>query len=295
MTRQLFGIEGLACAGCARGLERRLAALPGVRSAGVHYLTASALIDWDGTQTTPEALAAATAVAGYRMVPRHRPEEISAAMGREIHRLGIRLAVAVFAGMWSMVPALVIYFTDLPPGTAWALALTSGIFAVPVVFWAGLGILWMAWRSIRLRAPGMDLLISLGALAAFVASLWSLAQGRAEVWFDTATMLITLLLFGRLVDTATRRGAVDALLAMEEASPEVALVEEAGRWIARPCAGIAPGTPIAVEAGAPVSMDGVVRRGESRINRAVLTGESALVPVGVGMRVEAGALIWAAG
>lgn len=290
MTRQLFGIAGLACVGCARGLERRLQLLPGVRSAGVHYLTASALLDWDETVTGPSVLAEATLKAGYRMAPRHRPEEISAAMGRELRRLSIRVAVAVFAGMWSMVPALVIYFTQLPPGTAWVLAMTSGLFALPVVFWAGSDILWMAWRSIRLRAPGMDLLISVGALAAVAASGWSLALGRSEVWFDTATMLITLLLFGRLVDTATRRGAIDALRAMEDASPETALVEGDGQWIASPCAEIAPGTSIAVEAGAPVGMDGVVLVGESRLNRAILTGESALILVAPGDRIEAGAL-----
>lgn len=290
MTRQLFGIEGLACAGCARGLEGRLKALPGVRAAGVHYLTASALIDWDETRASREDLAGAVAKAGYRMAPRHRPEEISVAMGRDLHRLGIRLAVAVFAGMWSMVPALVIYFTALDPEVAWWLALTSGIFALPVLFWAGSGILWMGWRSILLRAPGMDLLISLGALAAFAVSLWSLMQGRAEVWFDTATMLVTLLLFGRLVDTATRRRAVDALRAMEEASPEIALVETATGWQKRPCADIPVGSRIAVDAGAPVSMDGVVLSGESQISRAVLTGESALIEVGPGDRIEAGAL-----
>lgn len=290
MTRQLFGIEGLACAGCARGLEGRLKALPGVQAAGVHYLTASALVDWDESRASRQDLAAAVAKAGYRMASRHRPEQISAAMGRQLQRLGVRLAVAVFAGMWSMVPALVIYFTTLDPGVAWWLALASGVFALPVVFWAGSGILWMAWRSVLLRAPGMDLLIGLGALAACAASLWSLMQGRAEVWFDTATMLVTLLLFGRLVDTATRRSAVDALRAMEEAAPETALVETGAGWQERPCADIPLGARIAVDAGAPVSMDGVVLSGESQVSRAVLTGESALVAVGPGDRIEAGAL-----
>ncbi|AXC49548.1 cation-transporting P-type ATPase [Paracoccus suum] len=290
MTRQLFGIDGLACAGCARGLEKRLQSLPGVRAAGVHYLTASALVDWDENQASRADLSAAVAKAGYVMAPRHRPDEVSAAMGRDLHRLGIRLAVAVFAGMWSMVPALVIYFTALGPDVAFWLAVASGLFALPVVFWAGSGILWMAWRSVLLRAPGMDLLIGLGALSACAVSAWSLAQGRSEVWFDTATMLITLLLFGRLVDTATRRSAVDALRAMEDASPETALVETDAGWQPQPCADVAIGRRIAVDAGAPVSMDGVVLSGDSQINRAVLTGETALVAVGSGDRVEAGAI-----
>lgn len=290
MTRQLFGIEGLACAGCARGLEGRLQALPGVRSAGVHYLTASALIDWDEAQLVPAHLAEATAKAGYRMAARHRPEEISAGMAKDIRRLSIRLAIAAFAGMWSMVPALVIYFTHLAPDPAWWLALASGILALPVVFWSGAGILWMGWRSLMLRAPGMDLLISIGVLSAVSASLWSLLQGRSEVWFDTATMLVALLLFGRLVDTITRRSAIDALRAMEEAAPETALIWRDGGTEERNCKDVPVGSRIAVDAGGPVSMDGLVISGQSHINRAVLTGETAQVAVSVGDRVEAGSL-----
>lgn len=290
MTRQLFGIEGLACAGCARGLEGRLKALPGVRAAGVHYLTASALIDWDEARVSVADLSGVTRKAGYRMAARHRPEEISAAMADESRRLSIRLAVAVFAGMWSMVPALVIYFSDLAPDLAWRLAVVSGVFALPVVLWSGAGILWMGWRSLMLRAPGMDLLISIGVISAFASSLWSLFQGRSEVWFDTATMLVTLLLFGRLVDTATRRSAIDALRAMEEAAPETALIWQDGATQQRLCKDVPVGSRIAVEAGDPVSMDGRVILGQSHVNRAVLTGETALVTIVPGDRVEAGSL-----
>lgn len=290
MRRQLFGVEGLACAGCARGLEGRLKALPGVKYAGVHYLTGSALIDWDDALMSVAALAEATERAGYRMAARHDPEEIALAMGREAQRLGIRLAVAVFAGMWSMVPALVIYFTDLHADIAWWLALVSGLFALPVVFWAGSGFLWMGWRSIRLRAPGMDLLICLGTLGAMIASGWALIHGRSEVWFDTATMLVTLLLFGRLVDVTTRRSAVEALQAMENAAPETAKLLVDGQWEERRCREIPAGSDVAVDAGSPISMDGLVISGESHINRAILTGETALIAIKPGMRVEAGAL-----
>lgn len=288
--RRLFAIDGLACAGCARGLENRLGALPGVRWAGVHYLTASALVDWDETAISPDALAQATRAAGYEMIERPRPEDISARFGAEIRRLGLRLTVAVAAGMWSMVPAIVIYLSDLDPDVAWWLAFASGVFALPVVFWSGSGFLWMAWRSIRLRTPGMDLLVSLGTLAACAASLWSLLQGQATVWFDTATMLVTLLLFGRLVDVITRRKAIDALSAMEAAAPELARVQVRDGFETRPCSEVPVGAIIAVDAGAPVSMDGEVIRGESQLNRAILTGETRLVPVAPGARAEAGAL-----
>src|SRR5690606_28390087 len=82
----------------------------------------------------------------------------------------------------------------------------------------------------------------------------------------------------------------DALRAMEEAAPETALVETGVGWQERPCADIPLGARIAVDAGAPVSMDGVVPSGESPVSRAVLTGESALVAARPGDRIEAGAL-----
>lgn len=287
--RRLFGIEGLACAGCARGLEGRLKGLPQIHSAVVHYLSSSALIDWDETALPAAELQAMVAKAGYRLVPRQRPEDVVAALSKESATIALRLVIALFAGMWSMAPAMVLYFGDLGEEVSWWLALASGIFALPVVFWAGRGFLWMGWRSVRLRAPGMDLLISLGALASMGLSAWNLARGRSDVWFDTATMLVTLLLLGRLLDLNARRSAAEALHAMEAASPEIAMVERDGLRTPQPIADLPIGTTFIVDAGAPVPLDGVVTVGESMINRAVLTGESRLVAVAPGDRVEAGA------
>lgn len=288
--RRLFGVQGLACAGCARGLEGRLTRLPGVRSAAVHFLTASVLLDWDETRIRPEDLTAAVAAAGYGLIDRHRPAEMAALLSAEMTRLGIRLAVAVVAGMWSMALAIALYVVDLQPDVAWWVALASGVFALPVVFWSGAGFHWMAWRSLRLAAPGMDLLISLGSLGAMALSGMALAQGRSEVWFDTATMLITLLLLGRLVDAATRRSTVAALTAMESAAPDMACVQDGDTTRCLPCADLGPADRVVVDAGAAVTMDGIILHGDTSVDRAVLTGESAPVPRGPGDRVEAGAV-----
>lgn len=288
--RRLFGVRGLACAGCARGLEGRLRSLPGVRSVGVHFLTASVLLDWDDSKTPQAHLAAAVARAGYALIDRHRPAEIEALLTAEMTRLGILLGVAVVAGMWSMALAITLYAVDLAPGVAWWVALASGLYALPVVFWSGARFHWMAWRSLRLRAPGMDLLISLGSLGAMGISAVALHQGRSEVWFDTATMLVTLLLLGRLVDTATRRSTIAALSAMDAAAPETAHVLQGGAVRRVPCAAVPFGAEVVVDAGAAVSLDGVILRGETRVDRAVLTGEGAPVPRRPGDRVEAGAV-----
>ncbi|MBA1914647.1 cation-transporting P-type ATPase, partial [Escherichia coli] len=79
---------------------------------------------------------------GYRLIDRHRPEELSAILTADISRLSLRLAVAVMSGMWSMALAVVLYVSVLDPDVAWWIALGSGLLALPVVAWAGADIFW---------------------------------------------------------------------------------------------------------------------------------------------------------
>lgn len=288
--RRLVAVRGMACGGCARGLEKRLSQLNGVKHVGVHHLTASMLVDWDEARTSISEIASTVEKAGYALISRHRPEELSAMLSDDIRRLSLRLAVAIVAGMWSMALAIVLYVTTLDAAIAWWIAFASGVLALPVLTWAGAGIFWMAVQSIRLRAPGMDLLIALGSAGAFALSVAALASGSSHVYFDTATMLITLLLVGRLVDLITRRGAIDALKALEEASVETVIRRTASGDEPVPSNTIAIGDCVVVDAGATIGVDGIIEAGESLINRAVLTGESRAVPAGIGQRVEAGAI-----
>lgn len=288
--RRLFGISGMACGGCARGLERQIGRLEGVSAVGVHHLTASMLVDWNAERLSVDAIASAVSRAGYRLIDRHRPEELSAILTADISRLSLRLAVAVMSGMWSMALAVVLYVSVLDPEVAWWIALGSGLLATPVVAWAGAGIFWMAARSIRLRAPGMDLMIALGAGGAFLLSIVSLASGSSHVYFDTATMLVTLLLIGRLVDLLTRRSAIDALKALEETSVETVVRRTSAGDETIPGTEIEIGENVIVDAGSIIGVDGIIHEGQSLINRAVLTGESRAMPVGIGQRVEAGSI-----
>lgn len=100
--RRLFAVEGLACPGCAQGLERRLSQVAGVSLARVHYLTGSALLDWDETTTDRAALSESARISGYRLLDRHRLEDLAAVLDSQVRSLAVRLAVAVLFGMWSM-------------------------------------------------------------------------------------------------------------------------------------------------------------------------------------------------
>lgn len=285
--RQLFAVDGLFCAGCARGLEKRLADLDGVVAAGVHFVTASALVRWDPVRCDPQAISRRVGEAGYRLIERQSLADTAARFDREVKRLALRLAVAVVFGMWSMGAALILYVQpDIASPVAWWIALASGLFALPVLGYSGAAIFRMAWRSIGLRAPGLDLLIATGAGGAVLLSTAALVRGQAQVYFDTATMLVTLLLLGRLIETRVRRTAIQALSAVDDlaANQAVALADGGSVELRQ----LAIGTLIAVDAGAVIPGDGVVIEGESLIDRSIMTGEAMASAIGPDDRVQAG-------
>ena len=287
--RQLYGVDGLWCGGCASGLERRIAALPGVRYVAVHFLTRSAFVEWDAAQLHEAQIADCVKSGGYGLAPPRNAAAMRSALDATRRRLVIRLAVALFFGMWSMLPSLILYLD--PPrdsSTRWWLALASGLLAVPVLGYAASDLMAMAVRSLRLRSPSFDLMIGVGIVAAILASIQALASGGANVYFDAAVMLVTVLLVARLIDLRLRSRAIDAIDAIERAAPETARLADDGTRVAIDA--VMPGTRIIVEAGAEVPIDGFVEAGESSIDRAILTGEAMPLSIGPGMRVPAGAL-----
>ena len=287
--RRLFAIDGLFCGGCARGLERRLLAFDGVLDAGVHFVTASALVEWDPARCDAAGLARQVAATGYVLLERNDPASSLKRFDDEVGRLSRRLAVAVLFGMWSMVGALVLYAApDLDRTTAWWAACASGLFALPVLTYSAAGFWRMAIRSLRLRSPGLDLLVCLGAGGATLLSVVSLVRGDAIVFFDTATMLIALLLLGRLIETRVRRSAIAAIGAVDDLAGTQA--RRAGGGDAVPCGSLVMHDAIWIDAGAAIPIDGVITHGETLIDRAILTGEARPVTAAPGDRVQAGTI-----
>ncbi|MBR0552597.1 heavy metal translocating P-type ATPase [Stakelama marina] len=289
MRKQLFAIDGLFCGGCARGLERRIAALDGVVEAGVHFLTASALVRWEPGRCDQARIAACVAEAGYRLVERSDLRETQAKLASLGRALALRLTIAVFFGMWTMGAALILYVQpDLAADDAWWVAVASGVFAIPTIGWAGASILDMAWRSLRLRSYNIDLLIGISVAGSVLLSLAALARGSNHVYFDAATMLVTLRLVGQWIETRVRADAVAAVRALEAAVPERAQREGEVGTVAVDT--LAIGDRVTIDAGSSITVDGTVVAGESTLDRSFLTGESAAIPVAAGTAVQAGSI-----
>jgi heavy metal translocating P-type ATPase len=289
--RMVASIEGMWCASCALAAERVIARTPGVTWASISFAGGSALIRWDPDRFDLDGLLSRVERLGYRIVPLIEADQMEQRIDAQARAVWLRLAVAVFFGMWSMLGSIALYadagLAQAPEG--WWIALGATVAALPAVTYSAWAFYRAGWRTLRAGVPGMDALVSLGVLASCLLSFWRLAQGSAEVYVDTATMLVGFLLCGRLIELYARRRNSDAVNALRQAVPETARRLAAdGSFAEIPAAEVRAGEHVLVYAGERIAVDGIVIEGESDIDRALVTGESAPVPIRPGGAVEAG-------
>ncbi|HEY1043318.1 MAG TPA: cation-translocating P-type ATPase [Telluria sp.] len=291
--RMVVSIDGMWCGSCAMAVERTLARSPGVTWASTSFAGGSALVRWDPLRVDLDEMFARVEKLGYRILPLVEAQEMERQVDEQARAVWLRLAVAGFFGMWSMLGTLALYLdaglAASPQG--WWVALASCLAALPVVTWSAQAFYRAGWRTLRAGVPGMDALISLGVLASCVLSAWALARGSAEVYPDSATMLVTFLLCGRLVELHARRRNSAAVNALRQAVPETARrIVDGSTATEVPVTEVQPGDLVLVHAGERIAVDGVIEEGESEVDRAVLNGESAPALVRPGERVAAGCI-----
>jgi heavy metal translocating P-type ATPase len=282
------------CTSCANAVERLLARQPGVLDAKVSFTAESAHVQWDPRQITLARLLEPVARLGYTAVPEEASRDRRAHLAREVRALQLRLVVAAVFSMWVMLAQWALYLDSahqIPVATRYGLALFAGATTLPVLFYSGWPFLRAAWRTLRAGAPGMDVLVAGGALVAFVFSIWRLLAGSAEVYFDSAAMIVTLLLAGRLIEHLIRARATDTVHSLLSLPAEtVSVMEVDGSEHQVLGKRVKPGAYVRVHPGERIAIDGVIESGASILDRSILTGESTPVEVAPGDTVAAGSL-----
>ncbi len=144
-----------------------------------------------------------------------------------------------------------------------------------------------AWRAARVRRATMDTLVVLGTWTAWLYSAWATATSSGPTYFESAAMIVTIVLVGRWLEAMGTRDATASLAKLAESAEESAWLVRARRRADRRGARGAgarstPGATVLVRAGERVPVDGVVLAGESEIDRSRLTGEPLPAAVGAG-------------
>jgi len=289
-----LAVEGMRCGACVWLLERRLGALPGVHVAEVNYASERARVVFDPDALPLSALLRGAAKVGYRVVPFDASlrEAADAARSRTLLR---RLFVAGLGAMQVMMYALPVYLSGeggIEPHLVELLRWASLVLTTPVMLYAAQPFLAGAWRDLRARAPGMDVPVAIGLLVAFGASVFNTLRGGGEVWFDSVSMFVFLLLTARWLEWSARRRARSSLDALLAVAPETARRLSADGTEERvPAVRLGIGDRVAVLAGERVPVDGCLLDAAASIDRSLLTGESVPASVRAGETVPGGALV----
>ncbi len=287
-------VEGLRCGACVWLIEQALRAQTGVNEASVNLSSERAILRWNPEQVKLSTLLRVAKRFGYRA----RPFDASVreqGLRRDARVRLRKLFIAGIAMMQVMMYAVPVYVAG-PEGIEapieslmrWA----SLVLTLPVVlysasdFFAGA---WREWRSLRL---GMDTPVAIGIGAAFAASVAATLRGTGEVWFDTVTMFVFLLLAARHLEWLARRRASRALDALTAGAPESVerLLDAEGRTERVPAQRLVPGERFLIGMGEAVAVDARIESEGARFDQSLLTGEALPIALGPGDTVPGGAI-----
>jgi Cu2+-exporting ATPase len=286
-------LENIVCAACIWLNERHIAGLPGVLSVEINYATRRARVRWDNSRIQLSAILKAVSDIGYIAHP-FDPGRSDDIHRRERNSAIKRLAIAGLGMMQVMMYALPTYSaTDMTDDIRLLMSWASLILTIPVVMYSAWPFFIGAWRDFRRRMLGMDVPVALGVGTAFAASVYSTFSGEGEVYYDSVTMFIFLLLTGRFLEMNARRRAGAAVEELVKLIP--AATTRLPHWPARdeeqvPVARLAVGDHVLVRPGETLPADGEVVEGDSAVSEAMLTGESLPVSKSVQSKVVGGSL-----
>ena len=285
-------VKGMHCAACVGRVERALTRVPGVQEARVNLATEQATVALaDGADF--EQLQEAVKAAGYELLPPRAEQPIGGDPERaERDREQQRARAKFLTGAVLTVPVV---FGSMPEVFPWAPTWLREpwvllLLTTPVQFWVGADFHRGFLHDLRYRSASMATLVSLGTGAAYFFSVavtvWPHAFMRlgAMTYFETAAVVITLVVLGRWLEARARGRTSDAIRRLVSLAPRTARVLREGRDLDLPVEEVRVGDLIRVRPGERLPVDGVVVDGASTVDESMLTGES----VPVEKRPEAG-------
>ena len=279
MVASLF-IDGITCAACIWLLENHLSSLAGVERASVNLSTHEAEITWQPSQLPLSQLLMAIHRIGYRASP-WRAGQQEARLKQENRAFIRRLAVAGIGAMQVMMYAIALYSgaisEDMPASHRDLLRTFSAVVATPVVLYSAAPFFRAAWRDIRLCRLGMDVPVAIAIGSAYLASLWAtfFAPGEVygEVYYDSATMFTFFLLAGRYLELRARHATIRAARTLTGLLPQSCLKAVNGHFVPTPVTDLKPNDIIRILPGDALPADGLLLKGSTSVNEAMLTGE----------------------
>jgi Cu+-exporting ATPase len=280
-------VHGLHDANDVGRLEHALVAQPGIVSARGNLASELVLVEYLATAVSQREIRNAIDAAGFEALSIEADVEDAESAARTAAVKKQRRLLLIGAAFTLPVFALsmLLDFGLLPQaiaGAAWPGWLMM-VLATPVVFYVGWQFFAGSYMALRNRTANMDVLIAMGTLAAYAYSLPVLfGWVEGHVYFETAAVIVTLIVLGRLLEARAKAQTSQAMRALLDLRPKMATVERDGAEVEIPAEDVAAGDVVIVRPGDKVPVDGVVIDGNSAVDESMLTGESMPVTKGTG-------------
>jgi Cu2+-exporting ATPase len=303
--KQTFDVTGMSCAACEARVDKATRGVEGVQDVAVNLLKNSMDVTYDGNPDTLKAISAAVDKAGYGAIPRVKaepgkggpavpagptPAERAAA---ELKHMQFRLVVSIVF----MVP---LFYLSMGRMFGWplpaaflgtqnlmTLAFTEFLLLLPIIF-VNFKFFRVGFKTLFHGGPNMDSLIALGSTASTVYGVYAIyrmgiafgvgdlatAQAvSADLYFDSAGMILTLITLGKYFEARAKGRTTDAIAGLMDLAPKTALRVTDGAEVEIPVEDVQVGDLLVVKSGTSVPVDGVVVEGNASVDESAITGE----------------------
>jgi heavy metal translocating P-type ATPase len=272
----IFEIEGMWCSTCKDLIEILLTQIKGVKSVFVDYCTDLCSIEYDPMQLSKESVFSKIESFGYKVFP------LESKAYQDIKKrdtaLYLRLSIASFAALNIMMlsyPIYEDYFGISTYGYNYLFAWISLFLSLPIMGYC-LKPIWKKFiLGLRCFRLSMESLIIIGVTSSFLLSLYQLLKGSDQVYFDSLSMIVVFVLWGKVIETKAKRSTKDRLFQLYKQIPKKARVrDEDGQVAFKPLKEVKPLDHIVCLTGEKVVLDGRVIEGQASVDESLLTGEA---------------------
>lgn len=286
-------LRGMSCASCAKTIEDTIRSVDGVHRCSVNFGAEQATVTYDKRKTNLKAICDAVDAVGYSAMPMQDEDLFTTDDIEQQTRQAENRALVRKVWVGGMISAILV-IGSLPMMTGLSIPLIPMwlhnpwlqlVLATPVLFWCGASFFINAWKALKRHAATMDTLMAIGTGAAYLYSLFPTflpgfftTQGLpADVYYEAAVVIITLILLGRLLENRAKGQTSQAIRKLVGLQAKTARVIRDGTEIDISITQVIEGDVILVRPGEKIPVDGEIIDGSSTIDEAMVTGES--VPV----------------
>ncbi len=276
-------IEGMHCASCVQKIEHSLKKVHGVSEAAVNIGTEEATVKYYPELVHYKDLKKAIEIAGgYKVKIAGEEKDLFFKASREYATLKKKLIFAALFTFFILIGTFSTTISGLQRIPDDAIRIALFLLTIPVMFWAGSQFFTRAYSGLKHFSADMSTLVAVGTLSAFLYStaatffpqLFIAAGQRADIYFDTAAVIITLILFGRVLETKAKGRTSEAIRKLIGLRAQKARVSRNGQEVEIPVEEVIPEDIVTVRPGEKIPVDGILISGSSSIDESMITGES---------------------